>query len=85
MSFQLEQKCDESSKSSTVARNEYLLYLGTANSHQKRYYEVDLPEAMRVCIRINQFLALYLLDVRHSYNYRSHFNNQKKRLSLMLG
>uniref|UniRef100_F6UT38 Uncharacterized protein n=1 Tax=Ciona intestinalis TaxID=7719 RepID=F6UT38_CIOIN len=44
----LQQKCDESSKSSTVARNEYLLMLAAANCHQKRYYETDMPEAMRI-------------------------------------
>uniref|UniRef100_H2YMG2 Uncharacterized protein n=1 Tax=Ciona savignyi TaxID=51511 RepID=H2YMG2_CIOSA len=44
----LQQKCDEGQTNSTVARNEYLLMLVAANSHQKRYYETDMPEAMRI-------------------------------------
>lgn len=47
---QLEQKCEECDKNATIARNEYLLTLAAANVHQKRYYEVDMPECMRVCL-----------------------------------
>ncbi|XP_039256574.2 F-BAR and double SH3 domains protein 2-like isoform X2 [Styela clava] len=47
-SQKLEQKCDECNKSSTIARNEYILALATANAHQKKYYEVDIPECMRI-------------------------------------
>ncbi|CAK8686391.1 unnamed protein product [Clavelina lepadiformis] len=42
----LQQKCDESTTSSTIARNEYILMLAAANTHQRRYYEADLPQAM---------------------------------------
>ena len=48
MFFQLQQKCDESTTSSTIARNEYILMLAAANTHQRRYYEADLPQAMGV-------------------------------------
>jgi len=48
MWLQLEQKRDEGNVASTIARNEYLLMLSAANVHQRRYYETDMPEAMRV-------------------------------------
>ena len=34
---------------STTCRNQYLLDLLSANSHQKRFYETDLKNLMKVC------------------------------------
>jgi len=56
MHFQLQQKCEEGCCASIIAKNEYLLTISAANSHQKRYYEVDLPEAIRVCEQKMHFL-----------------------------
>jgi len=44
----LQQKYEENKKKSTICRNSYLFTIASANAHQKRYFESDIPEVIRI-------------------------------------
>ncbi|CAG0915479.1 unnamed protein product [Notodromas monacha] len=53
--------CDERS---TSARNQYLLQLAASNAHQKRFYNVDLPQVLKalecdVYEKMREYLSFY--------------------------
>lgn len=47
-SAKVSSKRDQLEEKSTGARNDYLLSLAAANAHQRRYFLVDLQQAMQV-------------------------------------
>lgn len=46
--FQLKAKRSECNSKATHARNDYLLTLAAANAHQRRYYDTDLTDCIKV-------------------------------------
>lgn len=46
--FQLKAKRSECNSKATHARNDYLLTLAAANAHQRRYYDTDLLDCIKV-------------------------------------
>lgn len=46
--LQLNAKRDTVEVKATVARNDYILALAAANAQQLRYYNIDLPDLIKV-------------------------------------
>lgn len=73
-------KRDQLEEKSTGARNDYLLGLAAANAHQRRYFLVDLQQAMQV-LQIYPLLKVYNPNILLTiYTYFLNVDYGKRRV-----